>query len=150
MQYSHGDANNVFHYRVTHTTKRRSPKPIVNSINYKDFIAQLLKHCGKWHEPKSVLVMDNASFHHSERKEQMCSEAEVKLVFLPPYSPDLNPINEFFAELKAFIRRNWQSYEENSDQGFDTFLEWCVDIVGARGKSAEGHFRHAGLTIEEM
>jgi transposase len=116
---------------------------------FEDFIAQLLKHCGKWHEPKSVLVMDNASFHHSERIEQMCSEAEVKLVFLPPYSPDLNPIEEFFAELKAFIRRNWQSYEENPDQGFDTFLEWCVDIIGARGKSAEGHFRHAGLTIEE-
>jgi Transposase and inactivated derivatives len=80
----------------------------------------------------------------------MCSEAGVKLVYLPPYSPDLNPIEEFFAELKAFIRRNWQFYEENPGQGFDTFLEWCVDIVGARGESAEGHFRHAGLTIEEM
>lgn len=117
---------------------------------FEDFIAQLLKHCGKWPEPKSVLVMDNASFHHSERIEQMCSEAEVKLVFLPPYSPDLNPIEELFAELKAFIRRNWHSYEDNPDQGFDTFLEWCVDIVGARDKSAEGHFRHAGLTIDEM
>ncbi|KUM63427.1 hypothetical protein ACN42_g3681 [Penicillium freii] len=116
---------------------------------FEDFIAQLLKHVGKWPEAKSVLVMDNASFHHSERIEQMCSEAEVKLVFLPPYSPDLNPIEEFFAELKAFIRRNWHSYEENPDLGFDTFLEWCVDIVGARDKSAEGHFHHAGLSIEE-
>jgi transposase len=58
-----------------------------------------------------VLVMDNASFHHSGRIEQMCSEAGVKLVYLPTYSPDLNPIEEYFAELKAFIRRNWQSYE---------------------------------------
>lgn len=57
---------------------------------------------------------------------------------------------KLFAELKAFIRRNWHSYEDNPDQGFDTFLEWCVDIVGARDKSAEGHFRHAGLTIDEM
>jgi transposase len=31
----------------------------------------------------------------------------VKLVYLPPYSPDLNQIEEFFAELKAFIKRNW-------------------------------------------
>jgi hypothetical protein len=37
-----------------------------------DFIAQLLQHCGRWPEPKSVLVMDNASFHHSERMTQMC------------------------------------------------------------------------------
>lgn len=117
---------------------------------FEDFIEQLLRHCGKWPEPKSVLVMDNASFHHSDRIEQLCSEAGVKLVYLPPYSPDLNPIEEFFAELKAFIRRHWQSYEDNPDQGFDTFLEWCVDTVGAREGSAEGHFRHAGLTVEEM
>jgi hypothetical protein len=36
-----------------------------------------------------VLVMDNASFHYSERIKQMCSNAEVKLIYLPPYSPDL-------------------------------------------------------------
>lgn len=116
---------------------------------FEDFVGQLLQHCGKWPEPKSVLVMDNASFHHSALVERMCSEAGVKLVYLPPYSPDLNPIEEFFAELKAFIRRHWQSYEDNPDQGFDNFLDWCVSVVGARGESAQGHFRHAGLTVEE-
>ncbi|KMP06847.1 hypothetical protein CIRG_06528 [Coccidioides immitis RMSCC 2394] len=69
---------------------------------------------------------------------------------LPPYSPDLNPIEEFFAEMKAFIRRNWQVYEEDPAQGFDSFLEWCVDIVGKREESAKGHFRRAGLTIDEI
>jgi len=92
--------------------------------------------------------MDNASFHHSERIEQMCLDAVVKLLYLPPYSPDLNPIEEFFAELRAFIKRNWKTYEENQQQGFDVFLEWCVEVVGGRARSAEGHFRHAGLTIE--
>jgi transposase len=84
------------------------------------------------------------------RIEKMCSEAGVKLVHLPPYSPDLNPIEELFAELKAFIRRNWKFFEENPEQGFDNFLEWCIDVVGARNKSAEGHFRHAGLTVERI
>lgn len=54
----------------------------------------------------------------------------MKLVYLPPYSPDLNPIEEVFAELKAFIKRHWQNYEENPEQGFDAFLEWCIDVVG--------------------
>lgn len=117
---------------------------------FENFIEQLLRHCGKWPEPKSVLVMDNVFFYYSDRIDQMCSEAGVKPVYLPPYSPDLNPIEEFFAELKAFIRRHWQSYEENTDQGFDTFLEWCIDTVGARAESAEGEFRHAGLTVEEI
>jgi transposase len=51
-------------------------------------------------------VIDNASFHHSDRIEKMCSDVGVKVMYLPPYSPDLNPIEEFFAELKAFIRRH--------------------------------------------
>ncbi|CRG92909.1 hypothetical protein PISL3812_09987 [Talaromyces islandicus] len=117
---------------------------------FEDFIEQLLEHCGKWPEPKSVLVMDNASFHHSDRINEMCLRKGVKLVYLPPYSPDLNPIEEFFAELKAFIRRNWQLYEEDPDQGFDNFLEWCVDSVGMREQSAKGHFRNAGLKVEEL
>jgi transposase len=49
--------------------------------------------------------MDNASFHHSEQIESMCREAGVKLVYLPPYSPDLNPIEEFFAEFRSIHRK---------------------------------------------
>jgi hypothetical protein len=36
-----------------------------NASVFEDFIEQLLQHCGKWPEPKSVIVMDNASFNHS-------------------------------------------------------------------------------------
>jgi transposase len=78
---------------------------------FEDFIQQLLKHYGKWPEPKSVIIMDNASLYHSERIKGMCVDAGVKLLYLPPYSPDLNPIEEFFSELKAYIRRHWQKYE---------------------------------------
>ncbi|RYP01002.1 hypothetical protein DL763_000423 [Monosporascus cannonballus] len=117
---------------------------------FEDFIEQLLQHCGGWPEPKSVLVMDNASFHRSDRVTQLCEEAGVKLLYLLPYSPDLNPIEEFFAELKAFIKRNWQRHSRSPDQNFEAFLKWCVDTVGARKSSAEGHFRHAGIIIEEI
>jgi hypothetical protein len=117
---------------------------------FEDFIEQLLPLCGRWLEPKSVLVMDNASFHHTKRIERMCRDAGVKLMYLPPYSPDFNPIEEFFAELKAFIKRSWHNYEENPQQGFDAFLEWCINIVGGKKNSARGHFRHAGLKIEEL
>lgn len=37
-----------------------------------------------------VIVMDNTSFHHSEKIVQISADAGVKLVYLPPYSPDLN------------------------------------------------------------
>lgn len=137
----------VVWYRIVLSRIFRGP---TDAAVFEDFIDQLLRHCGRWPEPKSVLVMDNASFYHSEHIAQMCADAGVMLVYLPPYSPDLNPIEEFFAELKGFIRRNWGYYEEDPDQGFDVFLDWCITKVGAREESARDHFRRAGLTIGEL
>jgi hypothetical protein len=57
----------------------------------------------------------------------------------------LNPIENFFAELKSFIKRNWSYCEVDPDQGFDVFLAWCIDTVSAKQESARGHFRHSGL-----
>lgn len=116
---------------------------------FEDFIEELLHHCGRFPAPRSVLVMDNASYHRSERIQQMCDAAGVKLLYLPPYSPRLNLIEEVFAELKAFIKKSWKIYEQNPEPGFGVFLEWCVDVVGRGEESARGHFRHAGWTIEE-
>jgi transposase len=78
----------------------------------------------------------------TERIEQMCADAGVKLVYLPPYSTDLNPIEEFFGELKTFIKRNWHTYEDNLRQGFDVsgMVSWCC---GREKRSAKDHFRHA-------
>ena len=114
---------------------------------FADFIEELLEHCGRWPEPRSVLVMDNASFHRSERVKTMCDEAGVKLVFLPPYSPDLNPIEEFFSDLKRFIKKNWHEYKSNPTQDFCAFLEWCIRVAGGNEANARGHFRHAGIAI---
>lgn len=93
--------------------------------------------------------MDNASFHHSERVKQLCSDAGVKLVYLPPYSPDLNPIEEFFSVLKKYIQKQWHEYEANPNQDFGHFLEWCINVVGGREGLAKAHFTHAGVTVEE-
>jgi hypothetical protein len=57
-------------------------------------------------EPKSVIVMDNASWHHSEKILQMCRDTGVVLEFLLPYSPDFNPIEEHFGVLKKFIKKS--------------------------------------------
>ncbi|KAF4439495.1 transposase [Fusarium acutatum] len=120
-----------------------------DSAKFEEFIEQLLHHCGKWLELNSVLVMDNASFYRSPVIEQICEDAGVKLLYLSPYSPDFNPIEEFFAELKSFIRRHWHENEHFIQIDFASYLEWCVNRVGSRQESAEGHFRHAGVEIEE-
>jgi len=48
-------------------------------------------------------------------------------------------LDTYFAELKAFIKRNWQVYKADPSQGFKEFLEWCIDIVGRKEQSAKGH-----------
>lgn len=56
-------------------------------------------------EPGQTVIWDNAKFHKSPEIEILIESAGCKLLFLPPYSPDLNPIEHFWAELKAWIRR---------------------------------------------
>jgi transposase len=83
----------------------------------------LLLHCGRWPQPKSVLVMDNASFHYTPNVRQLYDDAGVILVYASLYSPDLNPIEEFFAELKAFVKKEWCVWEQDQAMGFAEFLE---------------------------
>jgi transposase len=113
-----------------------------------DFIKQLLCHCNKWPEPESVLVMDNATIHCSKEIEEMCERAGVKQVFTAPYTPVTSPIEEHFAELKAYAKVRWDEHIDLIHRDFGAYIKSCVAAVGGRQDSAEGHFRNAGLTVE--
>ena len=52
---------------------------------------------------KSVIVMDNASFHRKGRLFYLAEESLHRLIFLPPYSPELNPIENFWSWLKRYL-----------------------------------------------
>lgn len=54
--------------------------------------------------PGDVVVMDNLSAHHIDGVRERIERAHALLVYLPPYSPDLNPIELWFAKLKALLR----------------------------------------------
>lgn len=53
----------------------------------------------------SLIVMDNASFHRKTKLYPLAAQAGVRLVFLPPYSPQYNPIELFWAWLKRHLRK---------------------------------------------
>ena len=61
--------------------------------------------------PRSVVVLDNASIHHVETVRQLISATGALVRFLPPYSPDLNPIEEAFSQVKSYLRDNESSYQ---------------------------------------
>ena len=55
--------------------------------------------------PGTVVILDNLSTHKSPRAAEALKEAKSWFLFLPPYSPDLNPIEQAFSKLKAHLRR---------------------------------------------
>jgi len=79
----------------------------------------------------------------------MCDDAGVVLLYLQPYSPNLNLIEEFFRELKAYIRQVWDEYVGFIRADFSSFLEECVKVLGGRKASARGHCCRAGISIDE-
>jgi transposase len=56
--------------------------------------------------PGQVVVMDNLSAHKGGRVREIIEEHGCELIYLPPYSPDLNPIEEAFAKLKGLLRKS--------------------------------------------
>jgi transposase len=55
--------------------------------------------------PGQIVVMDNLSSHKGPRVRELVEGRSCELLYLPPYSPDLNPIEEAFAKIKALLRR---------------------------------------------
>jgi len=61
--------------------------------------------------PGQVVVMDNATFHKGGRIEQLIQDAGCKLLYLPPYSPDLNKIEQCWSWLKSRIRKKLDQFD---------------------------------------
>ena len=56
-------------------------------------------------EPRTVVILDNLATHRNAGAAQALRECGCWFLYLPPYSPDLNPIEQAFAKLKAHLRR---------------------------------------------
>ena len=117
----------------------------ITSELFEDFVEyQVLPHCTPYPGPRSIIILDNASIHKSARLQELCDRSGVVLEFLPPYSPDFNPIEATFKDLKAWIRRNYRLATEF--ESFDGFLEFAVDQ--SCGIHAKAHFNKAGYVVD--
>lgn len=78
-----------------------------DTVSHKDF-----EHFLKWHllprmnpypAVNSILVCDNAKIHKGGRINQLCNEKGIKVIYLPPYCPELNPIELCFSIVKSHL-----------------------------------------------
>ncbi len=74
-------------------------------INGERFLAWVTQALVPTLKPGDIVIMDNLSSHKSAAVRKTLRGAGARLFFLPPYSPDLNPIEQAFAKLKRLLRR---------------------------------------------
>jgi transposase len=90
--------------------------------------------------PGDVVVMDNLSSHKRARVRALIEGAGCLLLFLPPYSPDLNPIELAFAKLKALLRKAGKRTVEELWE----FLGQVLDAFSPQ--ECRNYLRHCGYT----
>ena len=88
----------------------------------------------------SVLIMDNCAVHHASKVRQLVQSAGIVSLFLPPYSPDLNPIEEAFSNVKKYLRKHdelLQAVQDPTDvikAAFDSITaEQCTAWISHSG-----------------
>ncbi len=74
----------------------------INGVTFLAYVEQVLVPTLR---PGDIVIMDNLGSHKSQAVRTAIRKAGAKLFFLPPYSPDLNPIEQVFAKLKTLLRK---------------------------------------------
>ncbi len=91
--------------------------------------------------PGQVVVMDNLSAHKGERVRELIERRGCELLYLPPYSPDLNPIEEAFSKLKGLLR----NVGARTREALVNALAVALDAVSAA--DVRGFLKHCGYRV---
>lgn len=91
----------------------------------------------------SVVIMDNCSVHHLERVIEMITSVGALIRFLPPYSPDLNPIELVFSKVKSFWKANDLVVQSTSSPR--TMVSMAFNTITQQ--DALGYIRHSGYIL---
>lgn len=88
--------------------------------------------------PGDIVICDNLSAHHDAAARQCLEAHGVRLVFLPAYSPDLNPIEMMWAKVKAHLR----AAKARTEAQLLTAIQQALQSISPA--DAKGFFRHCG------
>ena len=115
-----------------------APMLLDGPVNAETF-AGYVEHClAPALEPGDILIMDNLPAHKSMRITQAVENAGCTLAYLPPYSPDLNPIENMWSKVKAILRKIAARSFEALIDGVDEALR-AITL-----EDCDGYFEHCG------
>jgi len=115
-----------------------APMVIKGAMNGEAFLAYLEQCLVPRLRRRDIVVVDNVSFHKVVGVEQAIRAAGASLRYLPPYSPELNPIELVFHPLKALLRKAAERTIEGLERRVGSFIR------AISPSQCIGYFRHAG------
>jgi transposase len=107
------------------------------------FLTYLTEHLLPTLTPGQVLLLDNARAHHGRGVAEACADAGVEVCYLPPYSPDFNPIEPALGTVKNRLRRD----KPRTTAAVAAALPRALAQVTA--EQARAYFRHGGYLLPE-
>lgn len=115
---------------------------IIGSVNTDVFLFYIQKILIPQLWVGAIVLMDNLPVHHAYVVREAIEAAGAKLVFLPPYSPDLSPIELCWSKLKQLLRSAKARTHEALDRALTTIINDCLS-----SDDALDWFAHCGLFI---
>lgn len=112
----------------------------INGDSFRAYVEQQLLPVLK---PGDIVVMDNLGSHRAAAIRQMIKAAGARLWYLPPYSPDLNPIEQTFAKIKHWMRAAQRRSVE------DTWRQIGALIATIEPGECRNYFLNAGYASEK-
>jgi transposase len=112
------------------------------------FATKIAPYLNPWPLPRSILILDNAKIHMYKELQELVHSTGALLFFLPPYSPDLNPIEVGFSLLKRWLMKHGHlAYREAPEAVMAVALRECTRVKEATGY---GLYRHCGYHTSEL
>jgi len=101
----HGHWRTLTFLAALRTDRIDAPCVMDGPINGQSFLAYVEQILVPTLTPGDIVILDNLGSHKGKAVRAALRRAGAKLLFLPPYSPDLNPIEQVFAKLKTLLRK---------------------------------------------
>ena len=112
------------------------------AVNGAVFTAYLDQVLGPTLRPGDVVVLDNLSVHKVAGLDEVMQRYGTRLLYLPPYSPDFNPIELAFSKLKSWLRTAQARTRDRLEDAMRTAAEWIT------ATDAKNWFDHCGYHVQ--
>ena len=138
----HGHWKTTTFVGALRTSGMTAPMVIDGAMNGELFLAYVQQQLIPTLRSGDIVVMDNLSSHKRAGVKNAIESAGATLLYLPPYSPDLNPIEQAFSKLKTLLRK---SAERTLDALWDRLGQLVDEFTPAE---CLNYFRHCGYTAD--